>query len=70
MLEKIAQELIDGKKTYSVSGFAFFSNILESLQFPHTCSEWTELFNMGAAAGALILVLWRIINKIRNRDKK
>lgn len=68
MIKTIANELVDGKKTYSVSGFALFSNILEYI--PHSIPEWTELFNLGAAVLAFILVGWRIIIKIRKAKKR
>jgi hypothetical protein len=65
MFEKIIDELVDGKKTYSVSGFAFFSNILEKL--PESIPEWTELFNLGAAILAFVLVAWRLGHKIKGK---
>ena len=68
MINKIIAELVDGKKTYSVSGFALFSNLMECV--PTTLPEWTELFNFGAALLAFILVGWRLLFKIRNRGKK
>lgn len=69
MFEKLTTELVDGRKTYSVSGFAFISNICSKIHIPDTVPEWTELFNMWAAIGACILILWRLVNKFRNRKK-
>ena len=63
MFEKIIKELVDGKKTYSVTGFVAASNIFAELNFPATVPEWTEIFNMLAAFGAVILVVWRLSSK-------
>ncbi len=62
MFNWLTKELIDGKKTYSVTGFAAFSNMFHkfSNSIPATAPEWTELFNMLAAFGAVLLVAWRL----------
>lgn len=43
MFEKLINEIVDGRKTYSVSGFAFISNIFEKIHIPQTVPEWTEM---------------------------
>ena len=69
MLEKITKELIDGRKTYSVSGVAVFSNVFAKVTCPATIPEWTELFNLIAAVGAALLVCWRLFTKLREKKK-
>ena len=61
LIKPILEELKNGKKTYSVTGFAIFSNIAEYV--PTTVPEWTELFNLGAAIIAFTLVSWRLGSK-------
>lgn len=63
----ILDEIKDGRKTYSVSGFALFSN---TIHLPSTIPEYTELFNLGAAIVAFILVSWRLGYKFRKWMKK
>ncbi len=63
----ILDEIKDGRKTYSVSGFALFSN---TMHLPSTIPEWTELFNLGAAIVAFILVSWRLGHKFAIWMKK
>lgn len=63
----ILNEIKDGKKTYSVTGFTLFSN---TVHLPSTIPEWTELFNLGAAIIAFILVTWRLGHKFKMWMKK
>ncbi len=60
--EKVVQEAVDGKVTYSILGAAGISNVFPVVQ----CTEWVNLL---VALGALSLVGWRIISKIRNRKR-
>ena len=78
MINEIVEEIVDGKKTYSVVGFAGFSNLSSWINLPGklpewlpiTMPEWTVVFNLAAAFGATILVALRIIAIIKKKKNK